>query len=258
MSLQVCWVCKNRRQRQDQNCVPTILLPQLPIVDLKTYCSMLRILVTAGPTREYLDPVRCLTNDSSGKLGYAIAAAARERGHTSTLLTGPVVLEAPPRVKVVPFVSAADLQKLLKSYFRVCDALVMTAAVADYRPTRKFSGKIRRQQGRMQLQLVPTPDILASVAEKKTDQVVVAFALELRKSIRNAMGKLRSKNADLLVLNGAENLKSDHAAVTLLWPEGHQRKIARASKRMVAKKLIREIERLAAKKGVSRKKTRGE
>ena len=210
---------------------------------------MLRILVTAGPTREYLDPVRCLTNDSSGKLGYAIAAAAKQRGHESTLLTGQVGLKPPARVKVLPFVSAAELQALLTKQFRDCDVLVMTAAVADYRPARRSNGKIRRHRGGLQLQLVPTPDILASVTTKKRKQIVVAFALELRKSIRNAMKKLHAKNADLMVLNGAENLNSDHAAVTLLWPDGRQRRIARASKLVIAKQLIREIERLAAKKG---------
>ena len=141
----------------------------------------LRVVVTAGPTREHVDPVRYLSNESSGRMGFAIAAAAAEAGHQVTLIAGPVALETPKGVRRVDVVSARDMLAALREHFPPADALFMAAAVADYRPRTRRRGKWKVKEageGEVHLPLIRNPDLLASVARRKGPRTVVAFALE--------------------------------------------------------------------------------
>lgn len=171
----------------------------------------MRLLITAGPTREPIDAVRFISNRSSGRLGIALADAAAQAGHDVTLLLGPTA--APPdldqRAKVLRFESAADLQRLLDERFGQCDVLVMAAAVADYRPAQVVAGKPARALdpgapgARQTLELVPTPDLVADVAQRKQPgQKVIAFALEEPAHLeQRAQDKMRRKGVDAIVAN---------------------------------------------------------
>ncbi|MBU8933388.1 MAG: bifunctional phosphopantothenoylcysteine decarboxylase/phosphopantothenate--cysteine ligase CoaBC [candidate division Zixibacteria bacterium] len=161
-----------------------------------------RIVITAGPTQEAIDPVRFISNYSSGKMGYALARQAQSLGAVVTLISGPTALAAPFGVKLVAVQSTADLQKVVGESFPECDCLIMAAAPADYRPVRVHSSKMKRQAGGQNLELVPTDDILSSVTgSKREEQVVVGFALETDNGVANARKKLKEKRLDLIVLN---------------------------------------------------------
>lgn len=177
----------------------------------------LRFLITAGPTREYLDPVRYLSNDSSGKMGFALAAAAARRGHQVVLVHGPVQLKPPRGVKAVAVVSAADLLNACLRSWPKCDALIMAAAVADYAPTQIAQSKIKKNTRARVLRLKPTPDVLATLAGRKQDhQVVVGFALEDRRRRHNAEEKLRRKRLDAIVLNRPAAIGAERSALEIL------------------------------------------
>ena len=163
----------------------------------------LRVLVTAGPTRETVDPVRFITNRSSGKMGYAIAEAARQRGAEVTLVTGPVNLAAPAGIQTVPVQSTEDL---LAAMLRLCpdqDIVIQAAAPADYKPEAAASQKLKKQgDGRLTLHMVPTPDVARAVGQqKKPGQTLVGFAAETEKLTDHAQAKLESKNLDMIVAN---------------------------------------------------------
>lgn len=166
----------------------------------------MKIIVTAGPTREYIDPVRFISNGSSGRMGLAVAKAAAALGHQVTLVWGPLpVPQDLPGVGVVPFVSVADLKRELDSRFADCDALVMSAAVGDFAPATVLDRKIPRAGGPVTVTLLPTPDVLASVAKgKRPGQVVVAFAVEdgpEAEITEKARQELAAKHADFVVVN---------------------------------------------------------
>jgi len=208
----------------------------------------MRILVTAGPTREYIDPVRFITNGSSGRMGYAVAAAAARRGHRVTLLSGPVALKPPAQgagCRVVPFVSVEDLAAAMRRHFPKADAVVMAAAVGDFRLGRVFRRKLRRASGPITLRLVPTADVLAGVAAKKRKgQVVFAFAVEQgprRRIVAKAIAEMARKHADFVLLNtpaamGAEESEAcilSRAGVVLPWGRRPKAALARAIVRIL-------------------------
>jgi len=203
--------------------------------------SRLRVVVTAGPTREYVDPVRYISNESSGRMGFEIAAEAARRGHRVTLSTGPVVLETPPGVSRVDVVSARDMLAALRRAFRSADVLYMSAAVADWRPARRLSGKWRKKDSggeTARIDLVKNPDILASVARAKGSRVVVGFALETGNGERRAKAKLRRKNLDYVVLNDASALNARRTTVTILGRDGSRKSLKGRPKRDVARVLV--------------------
>jgi phosphopantothenoylcysteine decarboxylase/phosphopantothenate--cysteine ligase len=160
-----------------------------------------RILVSAGPTREALDPVRYLTNHSSGKMGYAIARVARRRGATVTIVSGPVALSAPAGVRVVTVESAADMARALRAEFVRATVLVMAAAVADYRPAAALDRKLKKAAGGRRLELLQNADIVAGLAAQKGRRIVVGFAAETHDVVAEARRKLREKSLDLIVAN---------------------------------------------------------
>ncbi|MFM7296378.1 MAG: phosphopantothenoylcysteine decarboxylase [Planctomycetota bacterium] len=201
----------------------------------------MRILVSAGPTREWLDPVRYLSNASSGKMGFAIAAEAARRGCAVTLVAGPVALETPAGVRRIEVESAREMLVVLRREFRGADALFMAAAVADWRPARRLAGKWRAKDGGAQgatIELVRNPDVVATLARRKGARRVVAFALETGSGLRRALGKLVRKNADFIVLNDASVLNSERATVTILGQDGSVQRVERRTKRVVAAKLV--------------------
>lgn len=199
----------------------------------------LRILVTAGPTREYVDPVRFLSNDSSGRMGFALAEEAAARGHTVTLVHGPVALEVPEDVDAVPVVSAADMLAACQRAWQVCDVLLMTAAVADYTPKEVVDTKIKKMARAKTLSLQPTVDILATLASsRRENQRIIGFALEDTDGRKHAEAKLRKKNLDAVVLNGPETIGAEETAAELLVAGGQWQTLPRAAKLEIAERLI--------------------
>ena len=165
--------------------------------DLKGEC----ILITAGPTREPFDPVRFISNYSSGKMGYALAAVAQRRGAEVILVSGPTALAAPGGVQCVPVSSAVDMHAAVMDRLKEATVVIKAAAVADYRPAIKAESKIKKQAGKLQIDLERNPDIIAEIGKKKGSRIVVGFAMETESLIENAKKKLKEKNMDLIVAN---------------------------------------------------------
>lgn len=161
----------------------------------------MHLLITAGPTREFLDEVRYLSNASSGRMGYALAAAGVRRGHRVTLVSGPVELEPPAGVELVRVVTGGEMRDACLRALDGCDGVLGVAAVCDYRPAERTAGKIKRTGQKRSLELVETPDILAELASRKGDRWVVGFAVESANEQAEAVRKLREKNCDAIVLN---------------------------------------------------------
>lgn len=199
------------------------------------------VVVTAGPTREYVDPVRYISNVSSGKMGFAIAAEAARQGCAVTLVAGPVRLETPAGVERIDVESAREMLAAVRKAFAGADALIMAAAVADWRPARRLAGKWRKKDDGADtavLELVKNPDVLATVARRKGRRVVVAFALETGDGERRARRKMARKNADFVVLNDATALNADRSSATILGRDGSRRALVRQPKREIAAALL--------------------
>ncbi|NLG44601.1 MAG: phosphopantothenoylcysteine decarboxylase [Phycisphaerae bacterium] len=206
----------------------------------------LRILITAGPTREYIDPVRYISNDSSGRMGFALAAAAVERGMRVTLIHGPVNLEEPAGVRAVPVVSAAQMLAECQRRWPEHDVLIMAAAVADYTPRRPAAFKRKKSRADLVLKLKATVDILRELAARRgPKQVVIGFALEDRAGRRNAERKLRQKRLDAIVLNRPEAIGARRSAVDVLVAGQGWRELGPQAKNRHARKILRIAEEIA-------------
>jgi len=160
-----------------------------------------RFLITAGPNREPLDPVRYLSNRSSGKMGYALARAAARRGAEVVLVSGPTALECPAGVRRIPVTTAAEMRDAVINEFAAASAVVMAAAVADYRPVVAADQKIKRGKGPIEIRLEPNPDIVKELGQNKDGKVLIGFAAETQDLTANAAKKLREKNLDMIVAN---------------------------------------------------------
>jgi phosphopantothenoylcysteine decarboxylase / phosphopantothenate---cysteine ligase len=208
------------------------------------------VLLTAGPTCEDLDPVRFLSNRSSGKTGYALAAVAARRGAKVLLVTGPTSLDTPKGVGRTDVRSAEEMQRAVQARFSNCTIAVFAAAVADYRPVEQSGQKIKRGKDGLTLRLEPNPDILASMARDKGERIVVGFAAETEQVAENARKKLTDKNADLIVANDVskEGAGFDHDTniVTLFSRDGRALPLPRLSKSDVAQRILDEALRLRA------------
>jgi phosphopantothenoylcysteine decarboxylase/phosphopantothenate--cysteine ligase len=206
------------------------------------------ILITAGPTCEDLDPVRYLTNRSSGKMGYAIAEAAARRGARVVLVSGPTVLDAPLGVERIAVRSADEMHRAVRENFGNAAVAIFAAAVADYRPAKTYPQKLKKDKKALTLELEPTPDILAAMAQQKGDRVVVGFAAETDQVTENARKKLTSKNADLIVANdvSAEGAGFDHDTnvVRLISRDGHDLPLPKMTKAEVAQQILDAVLRL--------------
>jgi phosphopantothenoylcysteine decarboxylase / phosphopantothenate---cysteine ligase len=175
-----------------------------------------RILITSGPTRQYLDPVRCLTNASSGRMGSTLAQAALERGHEVTIVTGPVDVEYPASALVTPVVSTEEMLDACRRIFPKCDGMIGVAAPCDYRPVHVAPNKIAKTGQPLDVRLIETDDIVATLGASKTGQWLVGFALETEDRRLRALAKLEKKHCDLMVLNGPEAMHSLENSVEIL------------------------------------------
>jgi phosphopantothenoylcysteine decarboxylase/phosphopantothenate--cysteine ligase len=197
-----------------------------------------RILVTAGPTREPLDPVRFISNYSSGKMGYAIAAEARRRGAEVTLVSGPTQLAPPVGVDLAPVETAQEMFEAVVSRYDRLDVVIKAAAVADFRPQQRSMQKLKKQATRPVLEMERTPDILSYLGEHKSRQVLVGFALESEDLLENASTKLNQKNLDMIVANDLTDpvagFEVDTNLVTILYPSGETIKLPVMSKKELA------------------------
>jgi len=203
-----------------------------------------RFLITAGPTREPIDPVRYVSNRSSGKMGYAIAEAALESGHEVILISGPVSLQTPRAAKLVSVSTSDEMFDAVHRDASKCDICVMCAAVADYKPASVSPTKIKKRSENVSLELIPTRDILDSLGHWHDRRfLVVGFAAETNDVEKNAARKLREKNCDIIIANDVSSAKSgmdsDVNEVTILFKNGERQKISRAQKKIIARELVK-------------------
>lgn len=202
----------------------------------------MRILVTAGPTREYLDDVRYLTNASSGRMGYAVAKAAIDAGWEVVLITGPVELPLPAGCEIHSVVTTQEMRDVSLAEFDRCDGLIAAAAVCDYKPRERISGKMSKTGGPISLEMIETDDVLAELGRRKEDRWVVGFALEAQNPRENALQKLRRKNCDWIVLNAPSAIGAETNAVELLEHSGDTVAAWSGTKSAVAASLIAWLE----------------
>ncbi|MEZ6062442.1 MAG: phosphopantothenoylcysteine decarboxylase [Planctomycetaceae bacterium] len=202
----------------------------------------MRILLTAGPTREYVDDVRFLSNASSGRMGYAIAEAAVERGHEVVLVTGPVDLPVPQGAEVHHIETTDQLRQTCLAIFPSCDGVIATAAVCDYRPRERVAGKITKTGQPIILELVETSDVLAELGSQKNGRWIVGFALESQDPRTNAMRKLRMKHCDCIVLNDTSAISSLRNSVEILSPDAETMAEFSGLKTDIARRLMEFIE----------------
>ena len=207
----------------------------------------MRVLVTAGPTREYLDDVRYLSNASSGRMGYALAAALVGAGHECVLASGPVALVPPAGCEFVPVETTGQMRAASEDAFVRCDGVIAAAAVCDYRPAVRVAGKIKKHGGPVSVELIQTDDVLASLGAAKAagrsePRWVVGFALEAANPRENALQKLRAKQCDRVVLNGPSSIGGDRTACELIAPDGRSECQWAGTKAEVAAALVAWIE----------------
>jgi phosphopantothenoylcysteine decarboxylase / phosphopantothenate---cysteine ligase len=203
------------------------------------------VVVTAGPTREKIDPVRFISNHSTGKMGYALAEEAKKQGAKVILISGPVQLPAPLGIEIVNVESADEMYHAVLNYFELADVVVKTAAVADYRPKITYDHKVKKQAGDSSIELERTKDILFELGKRKKNQVLVGFAAETENVEEYARKKLTSKNADMIVANNVKTegagFGTDTNIVTLFKRSGSVTEIPLMSKSAIANKIIEEV-----------------
>lgn len=203
---------------------------------------MARILITSGPTRQYLDPVRYLTNASSGRMGAALAEAALELGHAAVIVSGPVEVAYPREAAVHRIVSTEEMLAVARAAFAECDGLIGAAAPCDYRPRQIAGQKIAKTGDPLLLELVETEDVVATLAAEKRLRWVVGFALETEDHRLRALAKLERKHCDLMVSNGVDAINAEENRVEILDPAGNVLRQAVGSKAAVAREILAVIE----------------
>ncbi len=204
---------------------------------------MARILITSGPTRQYLDPVRYLTNASSGRMGRALAEAALAQGHEVVIVSGPVDVAYPPAAQVVWVVSTEEMLVESQKLFGQCDGLIGVAAPCDYRPVRVATNKIAKTGEPLQLNLIETDDVVATLGAKKQRQWLVGFALETEDHRLRALAKLERKHCDLMVLNGPQAMHSPDNSVEIIASDGQVIGSFAGTKESVAERIFAIISR---------------
>lgn len=207
-----------------------------------------KILVTAGPTREPFDPVRFITNYSSGKMGYALAVMARRRGAEVTLISGPSVLPVPTGVTYVPVSSAREMRDAVLGHFKASTVIIKAAAVADYRPLLQAENKIKKTTGPLLIQLERNPDIIAEIGRKKGRRIIVGFAMETEDLLKNALAKLKAKGMDLIVANdlreSGAGFQNDTNVVKILDRDGGVEALPLMDKHEAADRILDRVKRL--------------
>lgn len=215
----------------------------------------MRFVVTAGPTREAIDPVRFISNRSSGKMGYAIAEAALAQKHKVTLISGPAAIPPPRGAKLVSIITSYELSTAVRRALRECDVFVMCAAVSDYKPANVAARKMKKRRSGFALKLVRTRDILASLPKRRR-YLVIGFAAETHTLARKAQEKLRAKNCDAIVANDVSRseigMESDENEVTIFFRDGEIKKISRAPKKKIGRELVKIFAKMF-EKGLTKK-----
>jgi phosphopantothenoylcysteine synthetase/decarboxylase len=212
----------------------------------------MRFLITAGGAREYIDPVRFISNASSGRMGYALAQAAMKAGHEVTLIAAPTALKPPKGAKVVRVQSAAEMFRAVKEHFPRCDCLILAAAVSDYTPAHPRRTKLKKESGRLTLELKPTPDILKWAGRHKAGsrdaghgpRIIVGFALEDRDLHANAERKMREKRLDMIVANAPGAIGAETSTLHVRFTNSDWTQIADTQKARSARQIIHLIGRL--------------
>jgi phosphopantothenoylcysteine decarboxylase/phosphopantothenate--cysteine ligase len=223
---------------------------RMAAVRLRPVAGVMRnILVTAGPTREHLDDVRFLSNGSTGRMGYALAEAARDAGHRVHLVLGPVESAPPHGITVASVTSALEMQAAAESAFDHCDIAIATAAVADFRPRERRTGKPARTGATVTLELVPNPDIVAGLAARKGCRVVVGFALEssaagMAAAVERARAKLVNKQLDLVVANLTDAIGAGASEAVIVRADGSAEHLGRIDKPALARRILDAAEAL--------------
>lgn len=222
------------------------------ILQRKQDLSGRQILITAGGTREALDPVRYLSNRSTGKMGYAIARIARDRGAEVVLISAPTWLDAPVGVTVIPVLSARDMYEAVMEQFPACDVVIKAAAVADYRPRMEASNKIKKEDANLFIELERNPDILRELGQIKDKQILVGFAAETQNPIESGMEKIVKKNLDFIVINDVTRegagFATDTNIVTLVFPDGRKVELPQLLKEEVAERILDEVVTILSKR----------
>lgn len=199
---------------------------------------MAQVLITSGPTQEPIDPVRYLSNRSSGRMGAALAAAAVRHGHEVVVVSGPVSVPYPPGIQVISVVTTEEMLEAVTEQMLTADWLIAAAAPCDFRPAAISSSKLKKQGRPIELRLVETPDILARVARSKGSRRIVGFALETDRGHTHAREKLKTKNCDLIVLNGPAAMQATESSVEVLDATGAIVLTASGPKEIIADQLI--------------------
>ena len=200
-----------------------------------------RLLITSGPTREYLDPVRYLSNGSSGQMGCCLAIAALENGFDVTIVSGPVSIEYPSEASVVDVVSTYEMYDAVMDHWSECVGLIAAAAPSDFRPAEYSPTKIKKSadSNSMSIRLIENPDILAEAGNRKTDQQwTIGFALETDNGLENARAKLKRKNCDFIVLNAPSAIDSAENSVSIIDPNGECIDTISGPKQAVANRIV--------------------
>ncbi|MDD4048499.1 MAG: bifunctional phosphopantothenoylcysteine decarboxylase/phosphopantothenate--cysteine ligase CoaBC, partial [Clostridia bacterium] len=204
-----------------------------------------KVLVTAGPTRETLDPVRYLTNRSSGKMGYAIAKQAYLLGADVTLISGPTEIKKFPGIELIKVETAREMYEAVFSKGENCQVIIKAAAVADYRPKKESAAKIKKQSVDLNIELTRNPDILAELGKNKGKKILVGFAAETENMLDYALEKVHNKNLDFIVANDVTRegagFGEDTNIVTIIFPNGTKKELGKLDKVDVAKEILKEV-----------------
>ncbi|WP_186577521.1 bifunctional phosphopantothenoylcysteine decarboxylase/phosphopantothenate--cysteine ligase CoaBC [Aquibacillus kalidii] len=205
-----------------------------------------KVLISAGPTKEKIDPVRFFTNHSSGKMGYALAEAAADLGAEVTLVSGPTALNTPVGIKVIHVTTASEMYEQMLSFFPLQDVVIKAAAVADYRPVLTYDEKMKKKDGNLQIELERTKDVLYELGARKAKQFLVGFAAETNDVLNNAKKKIEKKNLDAIVVNDIQTkgagFQSDTNEVIYLNRTGNEKHLRRATKKDIARQILELID----------------
>ncbi|HDQ03931.1 MAG TPA: bifunctional phosphopantothenoylcysteine decarboxylase/phosphopantothenate--cysteine ligase CoaBC, partial [Deltaproteobacteria bacterium] len=216
-----------------------------------------KILITAGPTQEPLDPVRYITNLSSGKMGYALARAAHRRGAEIILISGPTSLEHPPSRKIIQVRTAREMHKAVMENYKKAQIIIKAAAVADYGSKSVSKNKIKKDKESISIKLEKNPDIIEEIGRNKGNRIVVGFAMETQNMITNAREKLKSKKMDLIVANDLRKegagFQTDTNIITIINTKGKMRQLDKMSKMEAADEILDSVKKLINKKNGSKK-----
>jgi phosphopantothenoylcysteine synthetase/decarboxylase len=204
----------------------------------------MNILITAGGTREYIDPVRYISNASTGRMGYALARAALKAGHKVTLITAPTSLRPPKGAKLINIETAAEMFKAVKDNFGKVECLIMSAAVSDYTPAKSSKTKIKKANADLEIKLKPTKDILAWAGKNKKDKLVIGFALEDKNLKANAEAKLKNKKLDMIVANSPAAIAAESSTVYIKTPSTDWLELTNKRKQTTARRIISIITKL--------------